>query len=194
MNHNDNLAVDLVAVYWMLMRHGDWALPVAATNKGLCYVGGNGESIVNVQKRFAARFSQTEWIYSSDKLSPYCIELADYLDGKRISFTIPCDAVGTPFQQMVWNALLDIPYGTTVTYASIATTIGMPSAVRAVGAAIGANPILITVPCHRVVAKTGALTGYRGGLTMKSKLLELEQTYRFEHQELVGNRQKRYHY
>ena len=73
------------------------------------------------------------------------------------------DYKGTSFQMAVWNALCQIPYGQTFTYSDIANQIGKPAAVRAVGAAIGANPLLITVPCHRVIGKSGALTGYRGG-------------------------------
>jgi len=75
----------------------------------------------------------------------------------------------------VWKALNEIPYGQTKTYSDIAHSINKPAAVRAVGAAIGANPILLAVPCHRIVGKNGTLTGYRGGLEMKKKLLELEK-------------------
>ncbi len=77
----------------------------------------------------------------------------------------------------VWEALRKIPFGVTVSYTDIAERIGKPSSVRAVGTAIGANPVLITVPCHRVIAKSGKLTGYRGGLDMKEQLLGLENDY-----------------
>ena len=85
------------------------------------------------------------------------------------------DLHGTPFQMAVWEALRKIPFGVTVSYTDIAERIGKPSSVRAVGTAIGANPVLITVPCHRVIAKSGKLTGYRGGLDMKEQLLGLEK-------------------
>ena len=84
---------------------------------------------------------------------------------------------GTPFQQQVWAALQQIPYGETKTYQEIATAIGNPKASRAVGAANGRNPIWIVVPCHRVVGAHGALTGYAGGLEMKQALLALERKY-----------------
>lgn len=161
-------------IYWTMLGHLGWELPLAATETGLCCVGGDGESIEDLQKRTASLYSKAEWIRDEQAMAPYCTEIKEYLNGKRESFSIRSEASGTPFQRAVWNALLDIPYGSTSTYSGIAEAIGKPAAVRAVGAAIGANPNLITVPCHRVVGKNGALTGYRGGLAMKSKLLELE--------------------
>ena len=107
-------------------------------------------------------------------MKPYATELIDYLEGRRKEFTLPMDLHGTAFQQSVWKVLQEIPYGQTVSYTDIAELIQKPSAVRAVGTAIGANPVLITVPCHRVIAKSGKLTGYRGGLEMKELLLGLE--------------------
>ena len=97
------------------------------------------------------------------------------MKGKEQTFTVSFDYKGTAFQLAVWNALCEIPYGQTTSYSDIANSINKPTAVRAVGAAIGANPVLITVPCHRVVGKNGSLTGYRGGLEMKTQLLDLEK-------------------
>lgn len=108
-------------------------------------------------------------------LQPYADELIHYLAGNLSTFTLPIDLRGTPFQLSVWQALQQIKYGETVSYTDIAVRIGKPSAVRAVGTAIGANPILIIVPCHRVLAKNGTLAGFRGGLDMKQQLLNLEQ-------------------
>src|SRR5690606_13042195 len=110
---------------------------------------------------------------------PYRQELVEYITGQRITFRMATELRGTPFQSAVWQALSRIPYGETATYADIAIQLGKPSAARAVGAAIGANPVLIAIPCHRVIGKNGALTGYRGGLAMKTELLRLEQTRRF---------------
>ena len=98
----------------------------------------------------------------------------EFLDGQRKEFTAATALHGTPFQQSVWQALLEIPFGETVSYSTIAERIGNPKAVRAVGTAIGANPMLIIVPCHRVIGKNGSLTGFRGGLEMKAHLLNLE--------------------
>ena len=101
-------------------------------------------------------------------------QLRDYLAGARRVFELPLDMQGTPFQLRVWRYLETIPYGQTRSYAQVAGAIGAPSAVRAVGAANGANPIPIVVPCHRVIGSSGKLTGYGGGLPLKQKLLELE--------------------
>ena len=101
-------------------------------------------------------------------------QLNEYFAGRRQTFDVPLDLRGTAFQLAVWNALLQVPFGETVSYATIAERIDRPSAVRAVGAANGANPIPIIVPCHRVVGRNGTLTGYRGGLPIKKRLLDLE--------------------
>jgi methylated-DNA-[protein]-cysteine S-methyltransferase len=108
-------------------------------------------------------------------LSETAQQLAQYFIGKRQQFTLPLDmSAGTAFQQKVWKALLDVPFGATASYRDIAKRIGQPKAVRAVGAANGRNPISIIVPCHRVIASSGALQGYAGGLVNKQTLLELE--------------------
>jgi methylated-DNA-[protein]-cysteine S-methyltransferase len=102
-------------------------------------------------------------------------QLHEYLAGERRAFDLPLDPVGTPFQLRVWQALREIPYGETRTYGWIASSIGQPTAVRAVGLANGRNPISIVVPCHRVVGASGALTGYAGGVACKRALLDLER-------------------
>jgi len=101
-------------------------------------------------------------------------QLSQYFGGVRQAFTVALDFAGTRFQRRVWSALLTIPYGETRSYGQIASRIGRPAAVRAVGAANGRNPISILVPCHRVVGSTGKLTGFAGGLPTKAWLLELE--------------------
>lgn len=105
-------------------------------------------------------------------------EIGEYFEGKRRAFAVPTAAAGTPFQQAVWNALKEIPYGETRTYGEIARRIGHPRASRAVGQANNRNPLPIVVPCHRVIGTSGALTGYAGGLAVKERLLELERTPR----------------
>ena len=102
-------------------------------------------------------------------------QLDDYFAGRRTAFELPLDLQGgTPFQQSVWRALLDIPPGRRTSYGALSQRIGRPAAVRAVGAAVGRNPISIVVPCHRVVGTDGSLTGYAGGIERKSALLRLE--------------------
>ncbi|HEV7766715.1 MAG TPA: methylated-DNA--[protein]-cysteine S-methyltransferase [Thermoanaerobaculia bacterium] len=105
---------------------------------------------------------------------PVIDQLNDYFSGKRKTFELTLAPRGTPFQLAVWNALLEIPYGDTISYAELARRIGKPSAVRAVGAANGANPIPVIIPCHRVIGSNGSLTGYGGGIERKQWLLALE--------------------
>jgi methylated-DNA-[protein]-cysteine S-methyltransferase len=97
-----------------------------------------------------------------------------YFAGGKQGFDLPLDLLGTPFQVAVWQALLGIPAGTTRTYGEIARAVNAPAAVRAVGAAVGKNPLGVIVPCHRVIGSTGALTGYAAGLERKTALLTLE--------------------
>ena len=101
-------------------------------------------------------------------------QLRAYFAGQLRQFDLPLDMQGTGFQLLVWRELLRIPYGATRSYSQIAIDIGSPRAVRAVGAANGANPIPIVVPCHRVIGAGGKLVGYGGGLPLKKRLLELE--------------------
>ncbi|MFM1652899.1 methylated-DNA--[protein]-cysteine S-methyltransferase [Brevibacillus sp. B_LB10_24] len=101
--------------------------------------------------------------------------LRAYFAGERVSFKeVPLDLIGTPFQQQVWTALGNVPYGETRTYRDIAEAVGRPKAVRAVGAANGANPVPVLLPCHRIIGADRKLTGFRGGLEMKRRLLGLE--------------------
>lgn len=106
-------------------------------------------------------------------------ELDAYFAGRLTRFSAPLAPQGTAFQQAVWRALLDIPFGGTSSYGGLAAALGRPSASRAVGAAVGRNPISIAVPCHRVVGTAGSLTGYAGGLDRKRALLALEQNTLF---------------
>ena len=101
-------------------------------------------------------------------------QLNEYFEGKRRDFDLPVKLTGTPFQEQVWQALLTTNHGKCVTYGQIARAIGHPSASRAVGAAIGRNPVCIIVPCHRVIGADGSLTGFAGGMDRKKFLLELE--------------------
>ncbi len=103
-----------------------------------------------------------------------CRELNAYFAGELTTFTVPVAAIGTAFQQRVWQQLCTIPFGQAQHYGQIASALGQPTASRAVGMANGRNPVSIIVPCHRVIGKNGTLTGYAGGLLRKQKLLDLE--------------------
>jgi methylated-DNA-[protein]-cysteine S-methyltransferase len=166
---------DNPTIYWTLLHSGDWQVYIAATTKGLCFVGSQNGTFDELSVWARKQFSGSSLMEDDHKLEPFAEELIEYFAGQRKNFTIPFDYHGTPFQLAVWQALCEIPYGKTKFYMDVANHINKPKAVRAVGAAIGANPVLITVPCHRVIGKNGSLTGYRGGLEMKRKLLELEQ-------------------
>jgi methylated-DNA-[protein]-cysteine S-methyltransferase len=123
------------------------------------------------------RPAQPGWQRNDDEpvLAQARRQLVEYFAGGRTRFDLPLAPAGTPFQQAVWRALLAVPFGATSTYGAIARAVGRPSAVRAVGSAVGANPLGIVVPCHRIVGRDGSLTGYAAGLERKARLLALER-------------------
>jgi methylated-DNA-[protein]-cysteine S-methyltransferase len=127
----------------------------------------------NLNSKGAARF-YPDAERNSRKLADVRRQVNEYAKGKRQEFEFELLPEGPDFNQRVWEALLDIPFGTTTHYGAVAKTIGHPEAARAVGAANGANPIALIVPCHRVIGKDGSLTGYGGGLPLKRRLLEHE--------------------
>lgn len=134
----------------------------------------NGLRHVDFVDGLRALPDQQGWQQDGEALAPYLAQFRAYFAGRLQRFTLPLAAVGTPFQRTVWQALCDIPYGETRSYRDIALAIGKPTAMRAVGAANGRNPLSIIVPCHRVIGKDGSLTGYAGGLPIKQALLRLE--------------------
>ncbi len=162
-------------VYWTLLDHGIWKLHIAATDRGLCYVGSPDAPLGELAEWVRKHIPDSELIEEKNMMEPYESELVEYLDGRRKEFVKPLDLRGTEFQQIVWAELLKVPFGKAATYTEIAERINRPDAARAVGTAIGANPVLITVPCHRMFGKRGEWRGYRGGLKMKGQLLEIEK-------------------
>lgn len=114
------------------------------------------------------------WRAATNELDPVCRQLDEYFAGRRRHFELRLAPRGTPFQQAVWQALQQIPFGHTSSYSALAEQIARPRAVRAVGAANGANPLAVVIPCHRVIGRDGSLTGYAGGLPRKALLLRLE--------------------
>ncbi|QWG51750.1 methylated-DNA--[protein]-cysteine S-methyltransferase [Bacillus mycoides] len=162
------------SIYWALITHKNWCLHIAATENGLCFIGSQDENFEELNTWASKKLPQHTFIQNPDYLQTYTKELIEYLETKLETFTIPIDVYGTAFQLAVWNTIREIPYGETHSYSEIAERIQKPNAVRAVGTAVGANPLLITIPCHRVIGKNGKLTGFRGGLEMKKELLKLE--------------------
>jgi methylated-DNA-[protein]-cysteine S-methyltransferase len=118
---------------------------------------------------------KSQWVENHETFVPVIKQLQEYFDGKRQTFDLPLELIGTDFQKQVWTALADIPYGETVTYGDMAKAVNRPKASRAVGAANGANNLPIILPCHRVIGANRTLTGFGGGLPTKKFLLRLEQ-------------------
>jgi methylated-DNA-[protein]-cysteine S-methyltransferase len=145
-------------------------MPIISSPLGNIYVSTQDDSISTL------RFTAEE--ISREPLDGLLLEvkkqLDDYFSGKRKAFNLPVLLSGTPFQYQVWSAVNKIPFGETTSYLKLSQEIGNPAAIRAVGAAIGANPILVIIPCHRIIGTNRQLTGYAGGLVRKEKLLELE--------------------
>jgi methylated-DNA-[protein]-cysteine S-methyltransferase len=121
--------------------------------------------------------AKAEWDRDDTAFDDLRLQLAEYFAGARQEFVLPLHAGGSAFQQRVWKALLDIPYGETASYGETAAAIGAPTASRAVGLANGQNPISIVVPCHRVIGANGSLTGYGGGIEAKRWLLSHEASH-----------------
>jgi methylated-DNA-[protein]-cysteine S-methyltransferase len=120
---------------------------------------------------------QKALLQTTELLSMATIQLDEYFQGKRTTFSLPFKLIGTPFQLAVWKELQNIPYGQTTSYKEIAQKINKPKACRAVGMANNKNPLPIIIPCHRVIGSNGKLIGYAGGLNLKNYLLELEKSH-----------------
>ncbi|EUJ32878.1 methylated-DNA--[protein]-cysteine S-methyltransferase [Listeria cornellensis] len=159
-------------IFYNRLQVAGMALYIGISERGLAFVGSDGADIDELEK-WGERV-RADLIVDEVRVKPYAEGIAAYLMGARRDFDLSLDIAGTPFQEAVWQALVAIPYGETRTYSEIASEIGKPQAVRAVGTAIGANPVLMVVPCHRVIGKNGKITGYRGGVAMKERLLRLE--------------------
>jgi|SRR5690625_3163956 len=153
-------------------KHGSFY--IAATPTGLCYVGSPNESLEEVKSFLKKRFNHYSLRENKSLTEPYSLQFIEYFEKERTSFSFPLNVTGTPFEQLVWNQLLTVPYGEVTSYSDLGRKLKKPNAARAVGSAVGRNPLLIVLPCHRVVRKDGTHTGYRGGLAMKKNLLELE--------------------
>ncbi|MCX6093211.1 MAG: methylated-DNA--[protein]-cysteine S-methyltransferase [Candidatus Bipolaricaulota bacterium] len=147
-----------------------WTFHILSSPAGLRFVDLVGTPFSQLAGQLKARVVPDD--ASNDEILG---QVRDYLRGDRRTFDLPLDLRGTPFQESVWRAMAKIPYGDTTTYGALAAGIGRPQAARAVGQAVGANPVPIVVPCHRVVGTSGSLTGFGGGLPLKERLLALEQ-------------------
>lgn len=142
------------------------------SSKGIVYLTVSDDED-NIVKLVRDKFGQVKKV--SSKEHDFHNQIIEYLDGKRKSFSLPLDLRGTDFQMRVWNELLKIPYGETRTYKDIANIINVPKGYRAVGNALNKNPVLLLIPCHRVIGTSGKLVGFGEGLELKAKLLEIEK-------------------
>lgn len=158
-------------IYWTSFDQKEWEIFIAASEKGIGYVGISMEDVQSWCQKYYKDFVLIE---NQEKMGEYQQQYEEYFAGERSIFDFPLDLQGTPFQKQVWQALLQIPYGKTTCYSEIANSIDRPKAIRAVGGAIGANPVLIAVPCHRIIGKNGKLTGFSAGIPLKKVLLEIE--------------------
>ncbi len=146
---------------------------IAATDKGIAWLG-FGESDQQAIEEIRSDFPEIELARDDAEVARYATPILQFLDHKAPFPTLPLDVIGTPFQRAVWDELCAIPTGATRSYGDIARRIGRPDAPRATGAAVGANPVSILIPCHRALASDGSLHNYRYGLARKRMLLELE--------------------
>lgn len=162
-------------IHWAYAEHHGFRLLLAKSSKGLCYVGSSGEGLVEMQQHCAKRFPNADFVQDQQALREYQYAIEAWLGGSRETSSLPLDVGGTEFQHSIWQALQEIPYGQTISYSELAERIGKPQTVRAAGSAVGANPLLLFIPCHRVIRKSGDVTGFRGGMELKHHLLETEK-------------------
>lgn len=168
-------------VWYTLAETSIGRLLVAATHRGVCCVGlGDCDTalIATMQQTCPHSTFVHACVGENDQLATWVSHLVAYCQGQQDQLPIPLDITGTPFQHTVWAALQTIPYGETRSYAAIAHMLNKPHAARAVGAACGANPVPLIVPCHRVIASDGKLGGYSSGVQRKKTLLEIERQYK----------------
>jgi methylated-DNA-[protein]-cysteine S-methyltransferase len=163
-------------IHWCEFDSAIGTMRIASSERGVVYLElplENGRGFRGWMKRHAP---EAELIEAFKPNREYIEQLAEYLAGKRREFEIPVDVRATEFQCAVYDELARIGYGELRSYGDVAKAVGRPTAVRAVGAANGANPIAIIIPCHRVIASSGHLQGYGGGLELKARLLAMEQS------------------
>ncbi len=147
-----------------------WTFHILSSARGVRFIDLRGRSLTELADRLKVR------VLRDDEPNRRVLhQVHDYLQGTLQAFTLALDVKGTSFQQSVWDTIGRIPYGKTVTYGQLAAKIRRPDAARAVGQAVGANPVPIVVPCHRIVGSGGALVGFGGGLPLKERLLALEK-------------------
>jgi len=157
-------------LYGSTLSWSGWSFRILSSTQGLRRVELCPTPFDELEERLGVRI-----LADDDPNERVLQEIHEYLRGERRTFDLPLNLLGTEFQQSVWEVIATIPYGGTMSYFDIAQAIGNPNALRAVGQATGANPVPIVIPCHRVVGKSGQLTGFAGGLPLKEQLLSIER-------------------
>jgi len=168
---------DTLMIAYTTMDSAVGRLLIASTDHGLLGIGflqnGVEEAVSRLEKAYPGDTLVEDLATNRDALN----QLQEYFQGRRRVFTLPLELRGTEFQRSVWEAVAGVPYGETRSYGYIARKLGKPKAYRAVGAANGANPIPIVIPCHRIIGSDGSMTGFGGGIPIKEKLLVLEKAW-----------------
>ncbi|MGM0785451.1 MAG: bifunctional DNA-binding transcriptional regulator/O6-methylguanine-DNA methyltransferase Ada [Pseudomonadota bacterium] len=149
------------------------AILVAASEKGICAIS-LGDDPERLLEEFQERFANATLVPGGKEFDAWVAQVVGFVEAPDVGLSLPLDLRGTAFQQRVWQALTEVPVGATISYAELAQRIGSPRAVRAVASACAANPIALAIPCHRVVRRDGALSGYRWGVERKRELIERE--------------------
>lgn len=158
-------------LYYDIFKFNNHQYYLIASDAGLCFVGSPDAALTEVNNFFVTN----SLIRNSEKLMPFTEQLRAFLQGNRQTFDLPLETrMGTPLQRQVWQSLTTIKYGDTITYQQLAQQVGHPTAIRAVANAVGRNPWMIIVPCHRVVRTDHTMGGYRGGQPLKTALLQME--------------------
>lgn len=161
-------------LYWEKIPSPLGHLTAVFSPYGLCRLAFPNEPLEKVTASLKSVFPRATIKEKPGVAKELSQQLQEYFSCHRQSFDVPLDLRGTPFQLSVWEALAQVPYGTTKTYGELAKAIGRPKAFRAVGRAVGSNPVGIIIPCHRIIGARGDLRGFGGGLDIKEKLLALE--------------------
>lgn len=166
-------------IYYTTFTGLDHQLTLYKTDRGLVLLTTENDQPDHFAEKWLTKTFKTYQLVQNDRLfDRERDQLRAFLNGELVSFDFATDIYGSPFQKSVWRQLAEIPYGETRSYSELAHSINRPKAVRAVSRAIGQNPLLIVVPCHRVIGKNKQLTGFRSGLALKKSLLKLESNQR----------------
>lgn len=169
------MSVSSKTIYQTTINIQDYQLTLYKTDRGLALVTTMMDQPDNFAENWLTKtFNNYQLVQAQDLFEREQAQLEAYFDGDSIVFDFPIDLYGTSFQKIVWRQLQQVPYGETYSYSELANAIDRPEAVRAVSRAIGQNPLLIVVPCHRVIGKNKKLTGFRSGLALKQALINLE--------------------